>query len=95
MKLKMATASLSMKGVLYLEITLKKIQMVKELFVSQLETGMEVLIPKELSQDSLPYSFRYYDAIVPIVHSKLSEIKKENFSSLQNAAYRLHYSHDL
>ena len=53
-----------------------------------------MFIPKELSQDTLPYSFRYYDAIIPIVHETVSDIKKDNFACKQILAYRLHHGID-
>lgn len=46
---------------------LKKIEVAKKLFIIEIEQGNEVLIPKELSQNDLPFSFTYYDAIFQIV----------------------------
>ena len=54
-------------GPRYLETILKKLELVKDLFLMDLEIGEEVLIPRELSQDMLPYSFRYYDYLLQLV----------------------------
>lgn len=37
-----------------------------------LEYGKEALIPKELSQDHLPQSFRYYDSLQKIIHQHIT-----------------------
>lgn len=67
LKLKMILGIKAIKGILYAEILLKKIQMVKNLILYDIEKGNEILIPKELGQSSLPYSFRYYDPIIAII----------------------------
>jgi hypothetical protein len=54
---------------------IQKIKILKELFVLDLEQGIEVHIPKILSQQSLPYSFRYYDPVIQMVQSIVSEQK--------------------
>lgn len=46
---------------------LQLIKLSKEVFMIDLEQGYESFIPKELSQDHLPMSFRYYDPIFHIV----------------------------
>jgi hypothetical protein len=66
-KLRMVVGSRSIRGIKFLECLMKKIAIVKELFVQELEQGKECFIPKDLSQDSFPYSFRYYDPIISIV----------------------------
>ena len=37
------------------------------MIVYDIEQGADILIPKDLSQDNLPYSFRYYDPIISII----------------------------
>ena len=66
-KLKMITSAHAIKGTLYIEILLKKIELTKTLFIQELESGSEVFIPKDLSQDCFPSSFKYYDPIIGIV----------------------------
>jgi len=44
-----------------------RMELVKELFLMDLENGVEVLIPKELSQDHMPPSFRYYDHVLMLI----------------------------
>lgn len=61
---------------LFVRICLLKIKVAKMILIHELEQGREVLIPNELSQDSLPMSFWYYDALLNIVESLLSHDKK-------------------
>jgi hypothetical protein len=49
-----------------------------------IEIGLEVLIPKQLSMDQLPLSFRYYDPIQLIVKELISEERKELFHVKNN-----------
>ena len=55
---------------------LKKIELVKRKFVMELELGQEVLIPRELSQNNLSYSFRFFDPIFHIVQEMMDPKKK-------------------
>jgi|APSaa5957512535_1039671.scaffolds.fasta_scaffold58585_5 hypothetical protein len=54
-------------GVVYLNAILKKIELAKDLLVLDVESGQEAKIPKLLSQDYLPQSYRYYDAVLKMV----------------------------
>ena len=47
------------------------------ILIHELEQGREVLIPNELSQDSLPMTFWYYDSLLNIVESLLSHDNKK------------------
>lgn len=58
-------------GLMYIEAARKKIEISKELLILELEQGEEALIYSELSQDHLPYSFRYYDSILRLINSKM------------------------
>jgi hypothetical protein len=70
-------------GPRYIEAILKKIELVKDLFVMDLELGEEVEIPRELSQDMLPYSYRYYDYILLMVQDKATQDRR-NFSKMKS-----------
>ena len=50
--------------VFFIKCSLLRIKLIKEKFILELEQGQEVYIPKELSCDSYPVSFRYYDPII-------------------------------
>ena len=63
----------------YLEICLKEIQLVKELFVLDLEQGHEVMIPSQLDQNNLSLSFKFYDPILKLILESCSRNKKEFF----------------
>ena len=57
---------LSLKAVqdeAYLKIVLQRIEFARKIFIMNIELGLEVLIPKLLSMDSLPLSYRFYDPI--------------------------------
>jgi len=51
------------------------------MFIDDISMGQEVFIPKDLSQDIYPKSFRYYDAIFHIIHDSISDDRKEFFHS--------------
>jgi hypothetical protein len=53
----------------YLKAVLRKIELQKKMFVLELEQGQEVYIPNELSCDTYPQGFRYYDPIIQIVNN--------------------------
>ena len=69
-----------LRGILKLEILLIKYETLKQLFVFDIEDGFETFIPKELSQDHLPHSIRYYDPIISIVCERVSSNRREYFS---------------
>ena len=57
---------LSLKAVhdeAYLRMVLQRIHLARQIFIMNIEIGLEILIPKHLGMDSLPLSFRYYDPI--------------------------------
>ena len=58
-------------GRAYLKAILKKIELARDLLVLDVETGQEAMIPKLLSQDWLPQSFRYYDAVLKMVQNNI------------------------
>ena len=57
----------------FIEIKLKQIQIVKQIFILDIEQGDEVVIPKELSQRCLPLSYQFYDPILNIISANISE----------------------
>ena len=67
----------ALKGIIMLNAMLKKIQLQKELFVLDIEDGNEIYIPSSLTQDRLPYSFRFYDPILALVNENISENRRE------------------
>lgn len=56
----------------YLKAIILKTELQKQLFVLELEQGQEVYIPNELSCDSYPQGFRFYDPIIQIVNHMFS-----------------------
>ena len=57
-----------LEDVFFIKAALKKKALVKQLFVLEVEHSCEVFIPQELSCDSYPYSFRYYDPVIQIIN---------------------------
>ena len=62
-----------LKGILYVELLLEKIRIMKEMFLNEIEDGGETFIPRDLSQDNFPMSFRYYDPIIAIISENISD----------------------
>ena len=73
----------AIKGILYVEALLKKIKMVKNFQLFDIEKGNQILIPQELSQSNLPYSFRYYDPIIAIIQENVSDYRREHLAFKQ------------
>ena len=63
-KLRMLLNLKLLSGVVFIQTLLRRIELTKEIFVSEIEQGKEVFICSDLSQDQLPKSFRYYDSIL-------------------------------
>ena len=54
-------------GPRYIEAVIERIHLTKSQFILDLEQGTEVIIPKEINQDFLPASYRYYDCLLMMV----------------------------
>jgi len=68
-------------GVLYIKAVLKRIEITKQLLITQLEEGNEeVYLSNDLSQAHLPLSFRFYDSIFNYIQDNISQEKKEFYS---------------
>jgi len=65
----------------YVKCIINKIEIAKTLYIIEIQLGNEVFIPKELSQDHFPKSFRYYDPIFQIVLDNVDDERKEYFHS--------------
>lgn len=72
MRLKFILSIGGLSDIFYIIATLKKYEIVKELFVLELELGQEVFIPTILSCDKYPLSFRFYDPIIQIINHLFS-----------------------
>ena len=75
-KLNMAIKLRCISGKAFLNALLRRIELAKEMFILEIETGQEVFIPKDLTFDSLPYSMRYYDPIIAYVQENVSEFSR-------------------
>ena len=61
------------KGILFIRLMLKRIKIAKQLFTFEIEQGSEAYIPRELSQKSLPLSFKFYDPMMKMVQELISD----------------------
>ena len=66
-RLKLILNIKAVKKELFAMVLLKVIELERKLFILEMEQGSEVFIPKLLSQDKLPTSFKYYDPIMRVV----------------------------
>ena len=83
-KLKLIMKLKLVHGPFYIVLRLEILNMQKNLFVSMVETGNEVVIPKDLIMGGRPpQSFQFYDWIYSIVHSRISEKPKIKIASSQ------------
>jgi len=73
-------------GYHYLKTCLMKKEIARELFILSLEGTMEVYIPKDLSMDHLPYSFRYYDHLIAAAQENMSKVKRQIFTARNEVA---------
>ena len=67
MNVKMLISLKAVSGLMFVRLLIKRVELVKELFIQETEDGGEIFIPYELSQDFLPQSFRYYDPVLIFV----------------------------
>ena len=61
------------QGPRYIEALLERINLMKKFFILELEWGHEVIIPRDLSQDYLPKSYRYYDFLLRFIQDNISK----------------------
>ena len=64
----------------FIKAILKKKEIIKKKFVLDLEQGQEVFIPRDLSCDIYPASFRFYDPIIQITNNLISKYSKIYYS---------------
>lgn len=79
LKLKQVLCYKAIQGKRYLQLKLKLIGVAKQVLLIHLEQGLQVYIPAELSQDSIPMSMRFYDPILKIIQEKCSDQRRDLF----------------
>ena len=67
----------ALPGLLHIDTILRKIELQKEQFCMEIEVGDEVPIPNELKIDCYPMSYWFYDPILNVVDSTISNERKE------------------
>jgi hypothetical protein len=68
-----------MPGILYIKAMLMKIELSKQIFVLEIQDGLEVFISKDLSMENLPLSFRYYDPIIHLLTERFTDESSDYF----------------
>mmetsp|Transcript_2861 Transcript_2861/g.4446 ORF Transcript_2861/g.4446 Transcript_2861/m.4446 type:complete len:200 (-) Transcript_2861:1415-2014(-) len=63
-KLKILINLKAIRRAIFIKVLLLKIDLIKQLFVLELEQGLEVFIPPELSIEKYPLNFQFYDHIL-------------------------------
>lgn len=66
-RLSLIIRSQFIRGPHYIVCILQRVKIERQIYILQLEQGLEVRIPLGLSQENLPYSYRYYDALIPSI----------------------------
>ena len=75
-----------------IKLILEKLSIAKQLFIFEIQTGKEVFIPAELSQDYLPQTFRYYDFILNYVMDNVSQDTKELYTFVNDMRLKFYKS---
>lgn len=60
------------RGPQYILCIMHRIKIQRQIYVLQIEQGLEVRIPLSLSQENLPYSFRYYDSLIHSIQKQFN-----------------------
>lgn len=63
----------------YLEIVLREIQLVKQIFILDLTMGDEVIVPYMLQMSKLPLSYRFYDPTLKMVQEMTTKEQRDFF----------------
>lgn len=65
-----------LEGPLFIYALLEIINLIKQIFVLQLEKGAEVAIPAHLRQDKLPLSYQFYNSLFGVIRQNVSQDSK-------------------
>ena len=79
-QLQLLISTKAFNPVVYMFALRKRIEVSKELMVTDVEQGNPVRIPACLSQEKLPSSFRFYDPVIRIVKKNMTLHKKEYYA---------------
>ena len=68
-----------MKHLDYIKCVQKRIELAKQIFIKDIEQGHDVFIPRDLTIELLPMSFQFYDPIMIMTQTRISDDRKEYF----------------
>lgn len=64
---------------IYIQLCLSEIQIIKQLFVFQVELGDEAIIPPALLQKNISHCYKFYNPILRIIEEHCQDQKKNLF----------------
>ena len=67
MKHNFATSIKGVRKLVYVQCVIRQIELEKQIFLIDVESGQFTEIPPRLSMDHLPLSFRYYDPVMILI----------------------------
>lgn len=73
---------------------IRRIELARDLFMLEVESGQETFITKELSMDHFPHSMRYYDPIVAFVQENIADGIRDLFEIKNMVAFNVHRASD-
>ena len=60
-----------LEGPLFIYALKELIQLKKQIFVLELEKGIEVAVPRELSMKELPLAYQFYNCLLEIIRQNV------------------------
>lgn len=58
---------------MYIKIVLKEIELIKKIFILDIEQGEEVALPIDLNYSKLPLSYQFYDPTLNMIEAMVTE----------------------
>ena len=94
-KLNLILGLKAVHGAFKLKCLMQKVTTSLELYMMDLEEGDPKFIPYNLSLDSFPHSFRYYDPIIAIIQEQFSPDRTIHFTTKSKIAFEIHKQKNL
>ena len=76
--------------VLYIQLLLLRISLSKQSLISDIDNKNWTCIPRDLSQDNLPASFRFYDFLINYIQEHFPQERKDYFELRQLLSNKFH-----
>lgn len=79
------------RGEVYLDCILKKVDLSRDILILDIQLGKEVFMDSEFNMNQLPASYRYYDPILRIVQKKIKPSRRTFFLVQKQIASMFHH----